>query len=159
MSELPDHQVSLEVLKKFRLILGSIKKHFRDVEEICGISSSQVWILKIVEQYPLIGINQISEKMSIHQTTASLLVEKLSKKNFVEKTKDSKDLRKVGLKITNQGKQILSQAPMHSEGLLPYALSQIEISELIILNKQLDKVIQYFDNDINKLSHTPLSEM
>lgn len=159
MNNITEQNVSLEVLKKFRLILGTVKKHFREVEETCGISSSQVWILKIVYQHPKIGINGIAKIMSIHQTTSSLLVEKLVKKKLIKKSRSDEDQRKVGLEITDDGCQLLAKAPLHSEGLLPYALSQIEISELIILNGQLDKVIKYFDADFNNLTNTPLAEM
>ena len=79
--------LQLEVLRKFRLIYGSVKKHFRDVEKACGISGSQIWILRDIATSPGTGVSRLAERLSIHQSTCSLLVEKLVGAGLVSKTR------------------------------------------------------------------------
>ncbi|MDO8340476.1 MAG: hypothetical protein Q7T59_00700 [Candidatus Woesebacteria bacterium] len=72
--ELTDQQ--LTELRQFRLIYGSVKKHFRAVERACEIFGSQLWILREIAASLDTGLSRLAERLSIHQSTCSLLVEK-----------------------------------------------------------------------------------
>ena len=69
--------MALGVLQQFRVIYGSMRRHFREVEERCGLSGSQMWVLQEVQHSPGIGVNELAGRLGIHQSTCSLLVEKL----------------------------------------------------------------------------------
>ena len=90
-------QLTLDVLKQFRLIYGSVRHHFRQVEETCGVSGSQIWMLHELHSAPGIGVSDLAHRLSIHQTTCSQLVEKLVARGYVEKTRSEEDQRRVGL--------------------------------------------------------------
>ena len=77
---MPDQQQAKTVLKQFRIIFGAVKQHFRKIEATCGISGSQLWLLNEIAMYPELGISKLAERLAIHQSTCSLLVEKLVKK-------------------------------------------------------------------------------
>ena len=66
-----------QALKQFRIIFGAVRHHFRDIESTCGISGSQLWLLHEIASHPELGISRLAENLSIHQSTCSLLVEKL----------------------------------------------------------------------------------
>ena len=70
-------QTVLDVLQQFRLIYGSLRQHFRLVEERCGMPGSQMWVLQEVQRSPDIGINELAVRLGIHQSTCSLLVDRL----------------------------------------------------------------------------------
>jgi MarR family transcriptional regulator, organic hydroperoxide resistance regulator len=152
-------ELPVEVLKKFRLIFGSVKTHFKSVEAKCGISGSQVWILKEVKNNPGVGITTISEKLSIHQTTSSLLVEKLVKKKYLIKERSNEDQRKVGLSITELGNSILDLAPGPAEGLLPNAVLQLPIEKLNLLDMLLSDVINELGGYDEQMANKPLADM
>ena len=48
-------QLSVQVLKKFRIIFGSVRQHFREVEKTCGVTGSQLWILQEVAVFIAVG--------------------------------------------------------------------------------------------------------
>ena len=77
--------LSLQVLKKFRIIFGSVRQHFREVEETCGITGSQLWIMQEVADTPGIGVSDLADNLSIHQSTCSQLVEKLVARKLIDK--------------------------------------------------------------------------
>jgi MarR family transcriptional regulator, organic hydroperoxide resistance regulator len=162
--QMPDNQykdknLPVDVLRKFRLIFGSVKSHFKNVEAECGISGSQVWILKEVKNNPGIGITTISEKLSIHQTTSSLLVEKLVKKKFLIKERSTEDQRKVGLNVTELGNSILELAPGPAEGLLPNAVRKLSSEKLVLLDALLSDVINELGNYDAQMANKPLADM
>ena len=64
----------IEALQSFRIIFRSVRRHFHEVEEQCGISGSQLWALSVVAQSPGIRVKDLARSMAIQQSTASNLV-------------------------------------------------------------------------------------
>jgi len=141
LSKRSKNLLSLQVLKKFRVIYGPVRQHFREIEQNCGITGSQLWILQEVAKSPDIGISELAEQLSIHQSTCSQLVEKLVVRGLLVKQRSKKDQRRVGLCLTDRATEMLKVAPSPSEGVLPEALQALPESALLALEKSLMDVI------------------
>ncbi len=153
------NQLSLQVLKKFRIIYGSIRQQFRDVEQTCGITGSQLWILQEVARTPDIGVSSLAERLSIHQSTCSQLVEKLVARKLINKERSKEDQRRVGLCLTEEASKILKNAPGPAEGILPEALQALPESALLALDKSLIEVISQLRSKDDKLADKPLADL
>lgn len=151
--------LSLQVLKRFRVIFGSVRQQFREVEQSCGVTGSQLWILQEVATTPDIGISELAERLSIHQSTCSQLVEKLVSRNLIGKERSTEDQRRVGLRLTDEALKILKNAPGPAEGILPEALQALPVSALQALDKSLVEVIGQLRLKDEKLADKPLSDM
>jgi MarR family transcriptional regulator, organic hydroperoxide resistance regulator len=152
-------QLSVQVLKKFRIIFGSVRQHFREVEESCGVTGSQLWILQEVARTPDIGVSELAERLSIHQSTCSQLVEKLVAHGLVIKERSKEDQRRVGLRLTESALKILKNAPGPAEGILPEALQGLSESALLALDRSLVEVIGQLSTKDDKLADKPLSDL
>jgi MarR family transcriptional regulator, organic hydroperoxide resistance regulator len=148
-----------EALKQFRVIFGAVRQHFREIESTCGISGSQLWLLHEIASHPELGVSRLAENLSIHQSTCSLLVEKLVKKQLVEKQRLTEDQRKVGLLVTAAGHAVLAKAPQPVDGILPQVLATMEIQALQNLNTSLDLVVAKLDDKGGDLAHHPFSDI
>lgn len=152
-------ELQMQVLRQFRLIYGSVKQHFREVEQRCGISGSQVWLLREVATNPGTGVSRLAERLSIHQSTSSLLVEKLVGAGLLTKARSAEDQRRVGLEVTRAGQQLLKNVPGPAEGVLPEALRQLPDASLQTLNANLEQLIGLLtvrdENDAEK----PLADL
>jgi MarR family transcriptional regulator, organic hydroperoxide resistance regulator len=153
------NELSLQVLKKFRVIYGSVRQHFRDVEHSCGITGSQLWILHEIASEPGIGVSELAIRLSIHQSTCSQLVEKLSVRKLVSKERSAEDQRRVGLHLTEEARAVLKLAPGPAEGLLPEALQSLPEPVLIALDKNLQDVVGQLRTRDEKLADRPLSDL
>lgn len=51
---------TIEALQNFRIIFRSVRRHFHEVEERCGISGSQLWALSVVVQSPGIRVKDLA---------------------------------------------------------------------------------------------------
>lgn len=151
--------LSLQVLKRFRVIYGSVRQQFREVEQSCGVTGSQLWILQEVATTPDIGVSELAERLSIHQSTCSQLVEKLVSRNLICKERSKEDQRRVGLRLTDEALKILKNAPGPAEGILPEALQALSVSALQALDKSLVEVIGQLRLKDEKLADKPLSDM
>lgn len=148
-----------EALKQFRVIFGTVRQHFREIEASCGISGSQLWLLHEIANHPELGVSRLAENLAIHQSTCSLLVEKLVKKQLVEKQRLSEDQRKVGLIVTQAGKMLLANAPKPLDGILPQVLTSLDTETLQSLNTSLKTVINKLDGQADALSSQSLAEV
>jgi len=159
LSKRKQNQLSIQVLKKFRIIYGSVRQHFRDVEKTCGVTGSQLWILQEIGKNPGIGVSDLAERLSVHQSTCSLLVEKLAARKLVTKERSKEDQRRVGLRLTGEAALILKSAPGPAEGILPEALQALPENALAALDKSLIEVIGQLRIRDDKLADKPLSDL
>jgi DNA-binding MarR family transcriptional regulator len=155
MSDRAKNQLSLQVLKKFRVIFGSVRQQFHEIEQACGVSGSQLWILQEVANMPGIGITELSKRLSIHSSTGSQLVEKLVARGAIIKERGNEDQRRVGLWLTGDAAALLEKAPGAAEGILPEALRALSEPALQALDGSLDEVIGQFAAVTKNLPTSP----
>ncbi len=152
-------QLQLQVLKKFRLIFGSVRSQFRDIEESCGVSGSQLWLLHEIENSPGIGVSELAERLSIHQSTCSQLVDKLAARGLAVKERSLKDQRRVGLTLSPSAVAMLKKAPGPAEGILPAALRELPADTLLALDDALLEVIEQLTSRDEKSADRPLADL
>lgn len=159
MGQISKNQLSLQVLKKFRIIYGSVRQQFREIEQTCGVTGSQMWILQEVANTPGIGVSELADRLSIHQSTGSQLVEKLVGRGFISKERSKEDQRRVGLRVTKEASRLLKSAPGPAEGILPEALQTLPEASLLALDHALIEVIGQLRISDDKLADKPLADM
>lgn len=134
-------QLASSALKDFRLIFNSVKKHFKQIEEQCGISSSQLWVLWELHKTPGLKVTELAGKLAIHQSTASNLIEKVAKKTLISKKREDQDQRVVRLYLTKAGQEVVLKAPDSPRGVLREAIDHLPTSDLMQLQNSLDRLI------------------
>jgi MarR family transcriptional regulator, organic hydroperoxide resistance regulator len=151
--------LNIAVLRNFRVIYGSVREHFRSVHKSCGISGSQLWILHEVEKSPGIGVSDLAAQLSIHQSTGSLLVEKLVRAGLLKRSKSKTDQRRVGLQLTVKGQRCVRRAPGPPEGVLPEAIASLSHAQARALLGNLRAVAAELDISVDEAADTPLSDL
>lgn len=151
--------ISLQVLKKFRIIYGSVRQHFREIERTCGLTGSQLWVMQEIAHTSGIGVSELAERLSIHQSTCSQLVEKLVVRKLIIKKRNQQDQRRVGLYLAEEAARLIKKAPGPAEGILPEALSALPMETIRTLDASLEEVIQQLQMRDEKMADRPLSDM
>lgn len=159
MPKISKQQLPLHVLKKFRLIYGSVRQQFREVEQSCGISGSQLWIVQEIVKTPGIGISELAERLAIHQSTCSQLVEKLSVRGLVQKERSEEDQRRVGLIASGTAKELILKSPGPAQGILPDALMALSANSLRQLDASLNEVIEQLRLQDERFADKPLADL
>lgn len=149
----------LAVLQKFRQVFKSAQKHFHWVEKQCGVSGAQLWALWELCESPGLSVSELARAMSIHQSTASNLLDKLEQRKLIRRERKGPDQRVVRLFATPGGLTVVSKAPRPARGVLPDALSQLPENELRALDANLDALVNLMRIRDEKAAMTPLSEI
>jgi len=156
MEEIPDDVVPametephsrLDILKKLRIVIRAAQRHSLWIEKQCGVSGAQLWMMQELSDQPGLRVGELADKLAIHQTTASNLLDALRKRGYVVKERDTVDQRVVNLKLSEEGKNALANAPKPARGLLPEAILHLDEENL----QQLDKGLQGLLNSIDQL--------
>lgn len=122
--------LELRALQGFRTVFGSARTHDAEVRRAAGISGSQLWALSEIARGSGMRVNGLAERMALHQTTASNLVNVLARRKLVRRARDAADQRVVHLHVTTDGKRSLLRAPGPYTGLLVDALRRLDTDQL-----------------------------
>jgi DNA-binding MarR family transcriptional regulator len=122
--------LELQALQSFRMIFGSARRFDAEVRRTAGVPGSLLWALSEIAKAADVSIKALAERMALHQTTASNLVNALVQRQLVRRRRDTADQRVVQLQVSTLGARVLQRAPGPHAGLLVDALERLGDAEL-----------------------------
>ena len=99
------------IVNSIRLIKTAHAGYSRSLMRQHGITGQQLWALRIIAAAPAISLGELSERMYLHVSTGSALVERLAAKNYVVRDRSIEDRRVLQLRITPRGRRIIGRVP------------------------------------------------
>lgn len=150
---------ALENLRLFRIIFKSANRHFHEVEKEIGIGGASLWALAEIDSHQTLTVTQLAKSMSIHQSTASNLIEKLEKDGYIQRVRSELDRRVVLLSLSFNGKELLKKAPIPHRGMLPDALNQLNAEQLMSLKSLLIQIIDLMQSPASQDAFEPLGQL
>jgi MarR family transcriptional regulator, organic hydroperoxide resistance regulator len=131
----------LKALQSLRTIFGSARTHDAEVRRAAGISGSQLWALSEIAAEAGITVNGLANRMALHQTTASSLVNSLVEHKFIRRARDPLDRRIIHLHPSAEGKRLLLRVPGPHAGLLVDALRRLDPHQMERLRESLAALV------------------
>jgi DNA-binding MarR family transcriptional regulator len=122
-------------------VFGSARRHDADVRRLMALSGSQLWALSEIARQDGMTVNGLAERMALHQTTASNLVNALVDRKLIRRLRDAADQRVVHLHVSIEGKRMLLKAPGPHPGLLVDALRRLPADNLKQLKQGLHALV------------------
>lgn len=151
------NNAALEALKLFRVIFKSANQHFHQIEKAVGVGGASLWALAEIAENENLTVSGLAKAMSVHQSTASNLIEKLETSGYVLRTRSVEDRRLVYLSLTEQGSALMAKAPPPYRGILPDALMRLSPEALVELNRHLSGLVSNIELKLEKSAFEPLS--
>lgn len=133
--------LDLEVLRQFRMVFATVRRHFSDVEKACGISGSLLWALSVADEHDGLRVTELAAALAIHQSTASNMVEQLAQRGLLLRERSVVDGRVVQLRVTPAGRALLARAPKPARGKLAHALGALALGDLQALHADMTRLI------------------
>ena len=93
------------------------------------ISHQVVRVLQLIDKKEEVGVNEIASYLQVSQNTASEHVKRMIEKNFLTKERDLLDERRVILRLSESGKDVLHRNTSLDEEKLEQILNQLEDNE------------------------------
>ena len=159
-SETSDHSniSALETLKLFRIIFKSANRHFHEIEKIAGIGGASLWALAEIGETDNLTVTGLATNMSIHQSTASNLLDKLESEGYIARARSNHDKRVVYLTVTSKGRDVLNKAPLPHRGVLPDALMRLKKEALHELHHHLAELVESMEKTHINAAFEPMGK-
>lgn len=142
VSAAEDHEPQTRVVvQQLRIVYRAMQEHSRWVEKQCGVTAAQLWALWELAARPGLRVSELSQALSLHQSTTSNLLDKLEKKGLVERRRGGPDQRVVQVALTSAGTDIVARAPRPAQGAISAALARLPAAELAGLERGLAELI------------------
>lgn len=122
--------VGLDVLEQLRVVVRLAGNHSAHVERSTGIPGAQLWALHEVSQADGLRVGELAQRLRVHQTTVSNLLNRLESAALVRKGRSAGDQRIVHIHLTTAGRKALKSADAPARGLLPNVLDNMSAAQL-----------------------------
>ncbi len=121
----------LDVLEQLRVIVRLASAHSAGLERSTGLPGAQLWALHEVAEADGLSVGDLAQRLRVHQTTVSNLLNRLEARALVKKGRSPEDGRIVRVHLTAAGRRLLKKAPGPSaRGLLPSVLDEMDAAQL-----------------------------
>jgi DNA-binding MarR family transcriptional regulator len=127
-------------LDALRLIVQALRLGARDGERRSGLSSAQLFALQQVAAHPGASINDVAALTFTHQSSVSVVIERLVAQRFVARVAASHDRRRRHLELTAAGRRALQRAPAAVQEKLVAAIAELPETERRALARALAMV-------------------
>lgn len=104
-------QISMQVIMRLRQILQEMSKHSKFILENHKITVPQLICLHEVYEHGPISFGALTKIVYLNNSTITGIIDRLEKREFVRRTRISKDRRQVHVEMTEQGIKFINQAP------------------------------------------------
>jgi len=100
-----------KVLIALRRVIRATDLHSKYLTKTTGLTTPQILLLQTIQNKEQVTIGEIAEEISLSQATVTSILDRLEKKNLVFRERSTQDKRKVHAYLTEDGQNILSDAP------------------------------------------------
>jgi DNA-binding MarR family transcriptional regulator len=130
------------VLDSFRRIVHVLRLFDREAQKRLGLSGAQVFVLEKLKEVDGISINELADRTHTHQSSVSVVAQKLVALKLVERIASPTDGRRVELFLTKKGKRLLASAPLAAQSRLISAIAALPKPSRGLLGGLLLELIQ-----------------
>jgi DNA-binding MarR family transcriptional regulator len=130
-----------EIMQSLRRIFKAIQDYSHEVSEKFGITGPQLWALKTISQNESLSLKDLSERMYLHPSTITGVIDRLEKKGYVTRNRDKMDRRVIYVQLTAEGKRLAKRAPSPAQGKMIYGLKNLKKKELDLIYDSVQRLV------------------
>jgi DNA-binding MarR family transcriptional regulator len=132
-------------LDSMRRIVRALGISARTAEHSIGITGAQLLVLRVLDAHPAQSLNELAALTFTHQSTVSVVVDRLVSRGFVTRSRSETDGRRVVLALTAAGRRALRHAPPPTQMRLITAINSLPPARRRELAKALKAVVDDMD--------------
>ena len=127
-------------LDAFRRIVQALRVADRDGQRRTSLTSAQLFALQQIVEHPGASVNDVAALTFTHQSSVSVVIQRLVARRLVGKVAASQDRRRQRLAPTAEGRRALRRAPVAVQGRLIAAISALAPADRRALARALAEV-------------------
>ncbi len=100
-----------QVLVALRRVIRATDLHSKRLSKNAGLTAPQLLIMRTIRDLGQVTIGTIADKVSLSQATVTTILDRLEHRKLVYRVRSTADKRKVHAHLTEDGAELLAQAP------------------------------------------------
>jgi DNA-binding MarR family transcriptional regulator len=132
----------MDVLDSVRRIVRTLRLAARAAEKEVGLSGAQVFVLHALARGPVLSLNELAERTRTHQSSVSVVVQRLVERGLVERTPVPGDARRTALSLTAAARRVVKDAPDAPTEVLIAALERMSAAQRTRLADGLNRLVE-----------------
>jgi DNA-binding MarR family transcriptional regulator len=125
-------------LDAFRRIVQALRMD--RAERPRGLSSAQLFAMQQIAEHPGASVNELASLTFTHQSSVSVVVQRLVEQRLVVRKTAPEDRRRQSLGLTAEGRRVLRRAPAAVQERLIAAISTLPAADRRALARSLERV-------------------
>jgi MarR family transcriptional regulator, organic hydroperoxide resistance regulator len=130
-----------DTIDNLRRVFQVIQEYSKKVEHSTGLTSPQLWAIKILAETAPMMVSELADRMYLHPATVVGILNRLESNGFIKRTRSDEDRRIAWVELTPKGKNLVASAPEVAQGLLVVGLEKIPTKELREIHKGLKRLV------------------
>ncbi len=123
-----------EIMQLLRRIFKAIRQYSEEVLKKFGAAGPQLWALRTLHNHGPLSMGELSDRMYLHISTISGIIDRLENKDYVKRRRDHLDRRVVKISLTSKGRKLVQKAPEAAQGRLLYGLESLSKRQVHIIH-------------------------
>ena len=135
------------VASELRPIVLRLARGLRKETEQLGITARQATLLWLIKRSPGLSLSELAAEEDISPPALSGHVDRLEAAGFVERERSETDRRRVGIRLTSEGEQLLRRVRARRTTWLAARTRSLEPEELEAIEAALPALIRLIGDD------------
>ncbi len=129
--------IARDIIAQVRLVLREMKCVGSQRLLRRGVSMSNLHVLSMVERHGELAMSRIAEALDISLSNATGLVDRMEERGLVERVRDAEDRRVVHVRLSEAGRDALSDLEVYQDAAVGRILDQLDERQLNRLARTL----------------------
>lgn len=135
----------LEVLSSLRRVIRATDLHSRHLSKTAGVTAPQILIMQAISSTEGVTLGEIATAVSLSQATVSSILDRLEKRGLIFRERSTVDKRRVHAYLTDQGLQVLKDAPLPLQDQFAHQFAGLQEWEQSMIISALQRVAHMMD--------------
>jgi MarR family transcriptional regulator, lower aerobic nicotinate degradation pathway regulator len=129
------------ILDSIRKIVQVLRVASRAAEKGVGVTGAQLFVLHHLARHDQLSLNELAERTLTHQSSVSVVVQRLVERGLVSRVRSEADARRIELSLTRAGRNLLNKSPQAAQDQIIEALQRLSSSDRKILARTLSTLV------------------
>ena len=150
-----------QVLISLRQIIRATDLYSRQLSKKVGLTAPQLLILQAIRALGAVSLSKLSHEVSLSQATVTTIIDRLESRGLVLRHRSAQDKRVVHATLTDQGQQMVLQAPTPLQDVFSErfaALDDWEQSMIVASLQRVASMMNAKDIDASPMLHVGVAD-
>lgn len=129
------------IVQGLRRVVKALAVYSQEVHRNFGLTGPQLWAIKTLQRLGPLSAGELAGELVVHQSSVSVLVDRLEERNLVRRARGKPDRRFVRIELTGRGRELAANAPEPAQGRLLYALKAMTAPEVRNIRRSVDRLV------------------